>query len=226
MEHTSVGYGMDLIFARHGNTFGPGDKVVWVGRETDLPLVERGEEQAREAAEALRAAGLTPTSIRSATLKRTRGFAGIIHAALCPDAPLAQDSRLDEIDYGAWAGLSAEEIAALPGGAAMAEAWQKADVWPQHAGWRSTQAEILGAVRSFLDEALVATNSGDERRLFVSSNGTLRFVPHLLGIAEPGVSYQMKTGHLGLIRRMPDGRLRLVCWNTKPAAFRLIEETL
>jgi broad specificity phosphatase PhoE len=211
---------MNLIFARHGNTFGPGDKVVWVGRETDLPLVERGEEQAREAAEALRAAGLVPTSVTSGTLKRTRGFAGIVRDALCPDAPTAQDPRLDEIDYGAWAGLSSEEIAALPGGTAMAEAWQKEDVWPEAAGWRSTQADILGALRGFLDDAL-ATAADGERRLIVSSNGTLRFVPRLLGIAEPGVSYQMKTGHLGLIRREADGRLRLVCWNAKPAEFRV-----
>jgi probable phosphoglycerate mutase len=210
----------DLIFARHGNTFGPGDKVVWVGRETDLPLVDRGEEQAREAADALRTAGLAPTSVTSGTLKRTRGFAGIVHAALCPDAPAAQDPRLDEIDYGAWAGLSSEEIAALPGGSAMAEAWQKEDVWPEGAGWRSTQADILDALRSFLDDVLASAQDG-ERRLIVSSNGTLRFVPRLLGIAEPGVSYQMKTGHLGLIRREADGRLRLVCWNAKPAEFRV-----
>ncbi|HYH39313.1 MAG TPA: phosphoglycerate mutase family protein [Azospirillum sp.] len=208
---------MNLIFARHGNTFGPGDKVVWVGRETDLPLVARGEEQASEAAEALRSAGLVPTSVTSGTLKRTRGFAGIVRDALCPQVTAAQDPRLDEIDYGAWAGLSSEEIAALPGGTAMAEAWQKEDVWPEGAGWRSTQAEILDALRSFLDDVLASAKDG-ETRLIVSSNGTLRFVPRLLGIAEPGVSYQMKTGHLGLVRR-EQGRLRLACWNAKPAEF-------
>ncbi len=210
---------MTLIFARHGNTFGPGDKVVWVGRETDLPLVERGEEQARQAAEALREAGLVPTSVTSGTLKRTRGFAGIVRAAICPEVPAAQDPRLDEIDYGAWAGLSSEEIAALPGGPAMAEAWQSADVWPEAAGWRSTQADILDALRSFLDDVLAAARDG-ERRLIVSSNGTLRFIPRLLGIAEPGTSYQMKTGHLGLVRRETDGTLRLACWNVKPAEFK------
>ncbi|WP_431856557.1 histidine phosphatase family protein [Azospirillum sp.] len=209
---------MNLIFARHGNTFGPGDKVVWVGRETDLPLVERGEEQAREAAEALRAAGLVPASVTSGTLKRTRGFAGIVRDALCPQVTAVQDPRLDEIDYGAWAGLSSEEIAARPGGTAMAEAWQKEDVWPDGAGWRSTQAEILDALRSFLDE-LLATAKDGKTRLVVSSNGTLRFVPRLLGIAEPGVSYQMKTGHLGLVRRNADGALKLMCWNAKPAEF-------
>ena len=49
---------MDILFARHGNTFGPGDKVVWVGRETDLPLVEKGLAQAEAAGQALVRAGL------------------------------------------------------------------------------------------------------------------------------------------------------------------------
>ncbi len=29
---------MLLLLARHGNTFNKGDKVVWVGAQTDLPL--------------------------------------------------------------------------------------------------------------------------------------------------------------------------------------------
>ncbi len=41
---------MRILFARHGNTFAPGDNVVCVGRETDLALVERGFEQARAVA--------------------------------------------------------------------------------------------------------------------------------------------------------------------------------
>ena len=70
-----------LLFARHGNTFGPGDKVVWVGRETDLPLVEKGLEQAAAAAEALRRTDLIPDAIYCASLQRTRRFAAIVAEA-------------------------------------------------------------------------------------------------------------------------------------------------
>ena len=38
---------MKLILARHGNTFGPQDKVTWVGSTNDLPLVEEGLAQAQ-----------------------------------------------------------------------------------------------------------------------------------------------------------------------------------
>ena len=38
---------MLLLLARHGNTFDKGDKVVWVGARTDLPLTAKGREQAR-----------------------------------------------------------------------------------------------------------------------------------------------------------------------------------
>ena len=67
-----------LLFARHGNTFGPGDKVVWVGRETDLPLVDKGLEQAAAAADALKRKGLIPDAIYCASLQRTRRFATIV----------------------------------------------------------------------------------------------------------------------------------------------------
>ena len=33
---------IELLLVRHGNTFAPGDRVVWVGKGQDLPLVESG----------------------------------------------------------------------------------------------------------------------------------------------------------------------------------------
>jgi probable phosphoglycerate mutase len=206
---------MDMIFARHGNTFAPGDKVVWVGRETDLPLVDRGREQAHEVADALIAAGLVPTAIFCASLRRTRLFAEIVAEAVCPEVLVTPDRRLDEVDYGAWAGLSSEEIAAMPGGAAAAKAWQDSDTWPKDAGWRTTREEVQEALESFLED--LPPMGRTARRLFVSSNGILRFLPRILGVADGRGSFSMKTGHVGWVQRGPDGRLRLVCWNVPPA---------
>ena len=76
-----------FLFARHGNTFGPGDKVVWVGRETDLPLVEKGLQQAAAAAAAFRRKGLIPEVIYCASLQRTRRFAEIVAETLGICAP-------------------------------------------------------------------------------------------------------------------------------------------
>jgi len=185
----------EIVFARHGNTFAPGDKVVWVGRRSDLPLVERGLEQAHEAAAALSRLGLLPTSVVCASLKRTRGFAEIV----CADLGLAEpriDARLNEIDYGAWEGLSSEEIALRTGGTAAIEAWQKQDVWPAEAGWATTRAEIESALAGLLGE--LAAGKGGARPMVVSSNGILRFAPAALKASTTG-PLQLKTGALGCI---------------------------
>ena len=190
-----------MVFARHGNTFAPGDKVVWVGRASDLPLVERGREQAHEAAAALARLGLVPGVVVSGTLKRTRGFAEIV----CHDLGLTDhriDARLDEIDYGAWEGLSSDEIAQLPGGAAAQEAWQKRDVWPEGAGWRTTRDEVVAALGGVLAD--LAAGTAGARPLVVSSNGILRFAPGLLSAPAAG-PLQLKTGALGCLDRQQGG---------------------
>ena len=206
-----------LLFARHGNTFGPGDKVVWVGRETDLPLVEKGLQQAASAAEALRRNELIPDAIYCASLRRTRRFAEIVAENLGLAAPVI-DPRLDELDYGAWAGRSNDEILALdPSAAAAVEAWNTADSWPERAGWVSRRETVFDALRSFAGERL---GIGPHRRpLVVSSNGILRFLPRLLLDSRDQLpSFKMRTGHLGRIGREA-GTARLERWDAAPEVF-------
>jgi probable phosphoglycerate mutase len=208
---------MDILFARHGNTFNSGDKVVWVGRETDLPLVDKGLQQAALAAEALRSAGLVPDAVYAASLSRTRRFAAIICETLELPGPTI-DPRLDEVDYGRWAGRSNDEIAAdgAAAGAAM-EAWNSRDVWPEGMGWASRSADVLAAIHGFADEILVEGRHA--RPLVVSSNGILRFLPRvLLGDADGRDSFKMRTGHLGHIVRRQE-HARLACWDTAPEQF-------
>ena len=205
-----------LLFARHGNTFGPGDKVVWVGRETDLPLVEKGLEQAASAAEALKRKGLIPDAIYCASLQRTRRFATIVAETLGLVEPVI-DHRLDELDYGAWAARSNDEIlAADPNAAAAMEAWNNSDRWPEKAGWVSQRETVMAALESFAAEILAPGRHA--RPLVVSSNGILRFLPRLL--LESGAqlpSFKMRTGHLGLIER-GEGHAELRAWD-KSAEF-------
>lgn len=206
-----------FLFARHGNTFDPGDKVVWVGRETDLPLVEKGLQQAAAAAEAFRRKDLIPDIIYCASLRRTRRFAEIVAERLGLAAPRI-DGRLDELDYGSWAGRSNDEIlAADPSAAAAMEAWNSADIWPEQAGWVSQKAAVLDALRDFADDRLAP--GGDKRPLVVSSNGILRFLPRLLLEKSAQLpSFKMRTGHLGLIARQK-GDAHLGKWDTAPEAF-------
>ena len=205
-----------LLFARHGNTFDPGDKVVWVGRESDLPLVAKGERQAQALAAALTRKGWRPDVIYCASLRRTRRTAGLIAESLSLPAPVV-DSRLDELDYGAWAGRSNEEIlAADPANQAMMTGWNERDQWPEQAGWGSRRAEVMAALESFAAERLA--EDGPRLSLTVSSNGILRFLPRfLLAPAAQLPSFKMRTGHLGLIERRPDASL--IGWDLAPEAL-------
>ena len=209
--------GQTLLFARHGNTFGPGDKVVWVGRETDLPLVEKGLQQAAAAAAAFKRKDLIPDVIYCASLQRTRRFAEIVADALGLCTPVV-DGRLDELDYGAWAGRSNDEIlAADPSVAAAMEAWNSADIWPAQAGWVSQRETVIAALREFAEDRLVSGRH--QRPLVVSSNGTLRFLPRLLLEKTAQLpSFKMRTGHLGSIARR-NGETQLGTWDSSPEAF-------
>ena len=68
---------MLLLLARHGNTFEAGDKVVWVGARTDLPLTAKGREQAAALGEGLRPVKSVIKHIVSGPLNRTREHAAI-----------------------------------------------------------------------------------------------------------------------------------------------------
>jgi broad specificity phosphatase PhoE len=203
-----------LLFARHGNTFDPGDKVVWVGRESDLPLVAKGLEQAERLAAALRGRGWIPDAIYCASLRRTRRTAQIVAETLGLPAP-AVDERLDELDYGGWAGRSNDEIvAADPAAAAAMAGWNQRDQWPENAGWGSRRGEIMAGLAGFAAECLGPARHA--RPLVVSSNGILRFLPRLLlAESERLPSFKMKTGHCGVIRRAGE-TASLAGWDLPP----------
>ncbi len=206
---------MKIIFGRHGNTFGPTDRVVWVGRESDLPLVETGLQQARSFGAALLRTGLVADRVLTASLARTRGFAEAMGDVQQRWRSPVVDRRLDEVHYGSWAGKTTEEIEALPGGARLVEGWSKRDVFPAAVGWGSTESEIFGNIKGFINDVLLTAGAA-ETLLVISSNGILRFFPRLLGAAPlDRPSYAMKTGHMSLISGVP-GSWRIRFWNVNP----------
>ncbi len=79
---------MLLLLARHGNTFNKGDKVVWVGARTDLPLTAKGREQAQALGQALVPFAPQIKRVVSGPLLRTREHAAVICEALKAPSPL------------------------------------------------------------------------------------------------------------------------------------------
>ena len=123
---------MQLILSRHGNTFAPEDKSVWAGTSNDLPLVQKGLEQAETLAAALIANQIRPKTIYCSPLQRTKIYAQIVIDRLKLSYKPIVDQRLNEIDYGDWTGLTNEEVAAKFGQEDL-ELWTKHSLWQKQA---------------------------------------------------------------------------------------------
>ena len=127
---------MELILVRHGNTFQSGDKAYWVGAGEDLPLVSTGREQAILLSTAFKKVRFLPQAIYSGPLKRTAEFAEIIINQLQLNTKTIIDHRLNEINYGQWAGLTSQAVCDQFGKTTL-ENWEQYSKWP-------TQTSITG----------------------------------------------------------------------------------
>jgi probable phosphoglycerate mutase len=197
-----------LIIARHGNTFRPEDKPVWVGARSDLPLVEKGVAQAEELAEALEKARIVPDAIIAGPLKRTQEAAHIVAGRV--HTPFRTDARLCEIDYGAWEGKSSEEIIAA-GDAKALEAWNKHSVFPQNRGWLPTEAKITINIAAILAEIRDGTS------LIVTSNGIMRFFARASVNAADFPDRKVATGNICIMERDGGTGWRMLRWNQPPS---------
>lgn len=203
---------MKIILARHGNTFGENDKVVWAGLKEDFPLVKKGREQAEVLGNSLLKSNLKVKKIYSAELKRTRETATIVQE-ICGIQNIVIDNRLNEIDYGSWGGLSTDEIIARGGKEAL-ELWDKKSIFPVAAGWQPEEAKIIKDITDFYQDL----KQQNETVLVVSSNGRLRYFLKLIaGAFEMRVknqAFKIKTGNVCLLDTEPE--LRVIFWNEKP----------
>lgn len=199
-----------LLLVRHGNTFGPGDPVVWVGAKEDLPLVKSGEAQAAALGEALRAQSIAPARLVSGPLKRTRRASEIVKAITMSDADIAIDSRLTEIDYGRWGGKTDDEINAAFGPDAISD-WRERHTRPENAGWSPDEETLKSNALSVLDDM----KSGAFPALVMTSNGILRYFHAAIGFEGDA---KVKTGHVCAARLTETGWTPLF-WNTSPDAL-------
>lgn len=216
--------GLDLVVARHGNTFSKGDAVTWVGRNEDPPLVAAGLAQAEDLGRQLARLGWRPARIVASSLRRTRGHAARVAAAagwaeddLAAERALEVDPRLDEIDYGPWGGLTSAEIEARGDGAALA-------AWSETAQWPAAFAEAEDAVRARAQGFARELARSDGEVLLVSSNGVLRYlldlVPGELARRVAQRAFKLGTGKVG--RLTYDGvDWRLHGWDLAPEALTL-----
>jgi len=145
-----------LLLVRHGETDWNAERR-WQGH-ADVPLNDRGREQARVLAEQL--TGESIDAIYSSDLSRARDTADIVGVRL--GMPVVVDADLREIDVGPIEGMTAEETGTLDG-------------W--HGEPKEAHAErILRAVQR------IAERHPDDRVLVVTHGGSMRRVHEHLGL--------------------------------------------
>ncbi|KAF5271652.1 hypothetical protein FQR65_LT05273 [Abscondita terminalis] len=159
---------MKIILSRHGNTFSASDPVVWVGATQDLPLVDSGILQAKCLAQTLQKAKIHPKAVYCGPLKRTRDYAAIVLEQLHSSVKPIIDARLNEIDYGNWAGLSNTQIQEIDEGDELA-AWENLSVWPKIARWSGSPTQMIKEVKMF-SKALVAQYEPTDTIVVITSN--------------------------------------------------------
>jgi probable phosphoglycerate mutase len=219
-----------LIIVRHGNTFRPGETPTRVGAATDLPLVE--EDRARAIGRYLVSRGIRPDKIYASPLARTTRTAELIAEEAGWRLPVIPDPRFTEIDYGPDENKREDEviwrigkaIACLAGGPlpsredTVALGTESIEAWNAHGitppGWHVDVDEIIRSWKDFANEIPAGATV-----LLCTSNGMIRFAPHLLPIDYETFCdehpLKVATGSLSLFRRDATG-WRCVAWNVKP----------
>ena len=209
-----------LIVLRHGNTFEANQVATQVGCKTDLPLTEKGLSQAQHFTTLLQQKGLSPNRIYCGALQRQSKTANIIKAAF-PDAALFEKQpSLDEIDYGAWEGLTTDQIKAQ--WANEYENWVAQAQWPNSL-FGASLSKHTQALNQWLTEMAQAVPDNG-LIVAVSSNGIIRlmlqWLPQLwdnLVKEKKMESYKVGTGNYcefsfeGLIPSVQ-------AWNVKPGS--------
>jgi len=215
-----------LYLYRHGNTFNPEDKVIQVGKKTDLALTTQGIEQAHNFAKHLKQHNIDLSHIYSGSLKRqTKSLSTI--ASYYPNAITNINTpALDEIDYGLWEGLSINEIQ---------QEWpSQANKWQTQATWQTgifggSLADHLNNLNSFFDN-LRANQQPNQAQLIISSNGIIRYFLKFTAKWQDLVTtksleeLKVKTGNFCKLHLRPSDKSKctennqfdIELWNIKP----------
>ncbi len=195
---------MDLFIVRHGNTFGPNDVVRRVGSDTDIPLVEKGLEQATAVGTWLKENGYTPALVVRGPLLRHQQMATGLAEACGYTADIQEIHNLREINYGP--DENQPEAAVLERlGSATLTAWDQDAIVPPN--W---EVDIPAIQQGWQQ---VANAAQTPCTVAVTSNGTARFANVLTSTA--ATMPKLKTGAIGHLRGKA-GHWDVVNWNFRP----------
>ncbi|MDR1341175.1 MAG: histidine phosphatase family protein [Prevotellaceae bacterium] len=221
-----------LVIVRHGNTFAPGQTPTRVGAGTDIPLIE--ESRSRNAGKYLLQKGIIPDRVFAAPLKRTVQTANLIISEMNLNVSLIPNARFTEIDYGEDENKTGEQVRYRLGmeyvknnklsenftageiagyGDIAIKLWNTGAIVPP--GWNVDVDSIIIAWKNLADSI-----ADSETALICSSNGIIRFAPHILDETDArdfGDKHDLKvsTGSVSIFKAC-NNVWKCVEWNTKP----------
>lgn len=211
---------MKLVLARHGNTFESGQPAYYVGSQQDLPLVAFGHAQAALLGQALAQHCPHLTAVYTGPLQRMITTAQLALEAMHSPLHSQVDLRLNELDYGAWSGLTSQEVKDRFG-VQDYENWERQSKWPTQAAWGESEGAVIDRIQSFVAD-LETRHAEHEQVCVVASNGCLRyFLTIVPGAFEQYVAqHQLKiaTGHVCQLS-YHRGQWTLDAWNQSPSVW-------
>jgi len=165
---------LTVYLLRHGETTYNADGNRYCGR-TDAQLTEKGISQARRVAEALH--GHPIDAVYASPLKRSYLTAEI---ASGNQLPVIRDSRLIELDFGAWEGKTREEFVAEDPD--LWKSWSELPDYTQAGGSGDTALDVVHRVDDFFAE--IMHKHDGQHVLVVGHNGVNRlYLAWKLGMA-------------------------------------------
>lgn len=202
-----------LIIARHGNTFEAGQVPTRVGARTDLPLVAKGEEQAKAIGRYLKEHGYIPDVVYASTLQRTIRTAELAIKETGVTNPVFSLDIFNEIDYGPDENKPEADVIARIGQQAIKD-WDERAIVPD--GWIVDPDTIIQNWINFADQ--ISAHDDNETVLVVTSNGTARFAPYITGNFEnfrQNFDIKLATGALGILKHNIESEWHVEGWNLK-----------
>ncbi|RYE92119.1 MAG: histidine phosphatase family protein, partial [Oxalobacteraceae bacterium] len=201
---------MRLWLVRHGKTFLPNEAAVFLGRHQDAALTDAGITQADAVAAYFKTDEVKVKAAYVSGAQRTRVFAERIREANQDSFPIVYDARLDEVDYGAWTGLTADAVISAFGQEAY-NAYQERGIWPKGAGFVD-DPHILRNETLALSAELIERHVGEDV-LVVGHNGRLRdflaLAPELTAFRKEAGEHKIACGHLALLTYEESARWRV-----------------
>jgi probable phosphoglycerate mutase len=185
---------LNLLIARHGNTFDKGDVIRRVGLQTDIPLSNSGKEQAYDLGAYLIKHYPKIDRVYSSELIRTKETAELALNQYAPPPKPTSIAILNEIDYGIDDGKPEKEVISRIGEKALHD-WDTHAVLPD--GWLFSKEKTMKEIQQFTSSLIKKRH--DKTVLIITSNGIARFFPMILQDFEgfkQKHSLKLKTGHL------------------------------